>query len=63
MSVRTIHGLSLNAIEAVVLGEEELEVSLLVLNTSDFIFVVDEVARSKISSARTSVEVTLTLSL
>lgn len=46
VSIRTIHGLSLDAIEAVILGEEEFEVSFLVLDASDLIFVVDEVTTS-----------------
>jgi hypothetical protein len=40
----TIHGLTLNTIVAIILGDEELEVSFGILDTADLIFVVDEVA-------------------
>lgn len=40
----TIHGLALQAVIAVVLGEEELEVGFWILDAADLIFVVDEVA-------------------
>jgi hypothetical protein len=40
----TIHGFSLDAVMAIIPGEEELEVCFWVLNASDLIFVVDEVA-------------------
>ena len=40
----TIHGFSLDAIVSVTLGEEELEVSLWVLDVADLIVLIDKVA-------------------
>lgn len=36
----------MNAVVAVILGEEELEVGLVVLDASDLIFFIDEISRS-----------------
>lgn len=39
----TIHGLPLDAIVAIILGEEELEVLFWVLDVSNLIFAIDEI--------------------
>jgi hypothetical protein len=39
----------LDAIVAIILGNEELEVCLWVVDASDLIFVIDEVARLKLA--------------
>jgi hypothetical protein len=43
---RTVHGISLDGIVAVIFGEKEVEVGSRVCNHSDFILLVDEVAVS-----------------
>lgn len=47
MEMLTIHSLTLNTVVTVILGDEELEVSLGILDTADLIFVIDEVAVNK----------------
>lgn len=42
--MRTIHCFTLDAIVAIILGDEELEVVLWVLDAADLIFLVDEVS-------------------
>jgi hypothetical protein len=44
--VLTIHGLSLDTIVSIILCNEELEVGLWVFDTSDLVFVVDEISGS-----------------
>lgn len=43
----TIHSFSLDAVVTVILGEEELEISLGVLHVSDLILLVDEVSKRR----------------
>lgn len=40
----TIHGFTLDAVIAVILGEEELKVSFWVLDAADLVFIIDKVA-------------------
>jgi hypothetical protein len=44
--VLTIHGLSLDTIVSIILGDEELEVGLWVFDAANLIFVVDEISGS-----------------
>lgn len=46
--VQTIHSFAMNLIVAIILGKEELEVSLWIFNRSDFIFLIDEVPENRL---------------